>query len=449
VSQARKPGRLRPHARSLMEALREFLTPQVWKQVRKEASRRKLSRWDIRPLFLVLLTMTWCCGDSLAERFETARGFYVACHDKRRRPGTTFQGFQQALGRLPMNVLRALSAAIRERIVKVCSAHWWCNGFIPLGCDGSRLECARTAELEKRLGSGGKEDSAPTLWVTAIVHLLTGVPWTWRFGRGSKPSERRHLVQMLQDLPRLALIVADAGYYGYELLTELIRARVSYLIRMSSTVTLYTETHNPLEQFREGWVYYWPEWSQKQDLPPVPARLILVRDKRRKVDVWLLTDVTAERLSLDDASRYYRWRWENEGYFRTYKRTLAKMKLMSRTVREVHREAEASMIAAQLLLALGAEAMPVAKGQEPRAMCSPRKVLLEFRRELSGPRSARGRRNFTERLRDCCRERRQRTTVKAVRSWPRRKPHKSPGPPTILTLTDAQKRRISRVGLTI
>lgn len=449
MNQARKPGRLRPHARSLMDALSEFLTPQVWKQVRKAASRRKLPRWDVRPLLLVLLTMTWCCGDSLAERFEVARGFYVVCHEKRRRPGTTFQGFLQALDRLPMSVLRTVSAAMRVMIVKACDAHWWLREFIPFGCDGSRLECPRTAELEQRLGSGGKEDSAPTVWVTAIVHLMTGVPWTWRFGRGSKPSERSHLVQMLKDLPRQALVVADAGYYGYELLTELVRAQVSYLIRMSSTVTLYTETQQPLHRFREGMVYYWPDWAQKGGRPPILARLLCVRDKRRKVDVWLLTDVPAERLSLRDASRYYRWRWENEGYFRTYKRTLAKMKLMSRTIREVHREAEASMIAAQLLLALGAQAMPVAKQEEPRAMCSPRKVLLEFRRELHNPNWKRDRRNFAKRLRDCCRERRARATAKAVRAWPRRKPHKSPGPPTILTLSDAQKRKISQLKLAI
>jgi hypothetical protein len=449
VNQARKPGRLRPHARSLMQALGEFLTPQVWKQVRNAASRRKLPRWDVRPLVLVLLTMTWCCGDSLAERFEAARGFYVVCHDKRRRPGTTFQGFLQALDRLPMSVLRALSAALRAMIMKACDAHWRLGGFIPLGCDGSRLECARTAELEKRLGSGGKEDSAPTVWVTAIVHLLTGVPWTWRFGRGSKPSERSHLVAMLKELPRQALVVADAGYYGYGLLTELIRAKVSYLIRMSSTVTLYTETQHRLSGFREGMVYYWPEWAQKRGLPAVLARLVCLRDKRRKVDVWLLTDVPPERLSLRDAGRYYRWRWENEGYFRTYKRTLAKMKLMSRTVREVHREAEASMIAAQLLLALGAQAMPVANKEGPRVLCSPRKVLLEIRRELHDPNPTRRRPSFRKCLHDCRREQRIRSSAKAIRDWPRRKPHKSPGPPTILTLSGEQKRKILQVGLAI
>jgi len=43
---------------------------------------------------------------------------------------------------------------------------------------------------------------------------LTGVPWTWRFGRGSKPSERNHLVEMLKDLPWQALVVCAASIYG-------------------------------------------------------------------------------------------------------------------------------------------------------------------------------------------------------------------------------------------
>ncbi len=73
------------------------------------------------------------------------------------------------------------------------------------------------------------------------------------------------------------------------------------------------------------------------------------------MDVWLFTNVEdPKRLSVETAGTFYRWRWENEGFFRTYKRTLNKVKLMSRTVRSVHREAEASMIATQLLLCQGA-----------------------------------------------------------------------------------------------
>jgi hypothetical protein len=444
MSQARKPARLRPRAKSLLEALHEFLTPEVWKQVRKVASRRKMPRWDIRPLLWLALTMTWCCGDSLPEKFEVARGFYVVCHDKRRRPGETFSGFQQALNRLPMPVLRALAAGIRGRIEHLLTDRWQTGEFVPLGCDGSRLECPRTVELEQRLGTGGKEDSAPTLWLTAIVHLITGVPWTWRWGKGGKASERQHLIQMLKDLPAKALVIADAGYFGYEFIEELFSAGVLFLIRMSSNVTLYTEEDTPLAKFTEGLVYYWTDRAKKKGLRPIPTRLLCVRDRKRKVDVWLLTNVVScQRLPLADANRFYRWRWENEGYFRTYKRTVGKLKLFSRTVREVHREAEASMIATQLLLAQGARALPKAQRGEPRVMCSPRKVLLEIRREMRGLKGSR-RGKFSERLKGCQRDRRQRSSPKAVRSWPRRKDHKPPGAPKILTLPVAQKHLFSR-----
>ncbi len=47
---ARKLRRLQ-HPQSLMEHLRQFLTPQVWKQARQAVPRgRSLPRWDLQPL---------------------------------------------------------------------------------------------------------------------------------------------------------------------------------------------------------------------------------------------------------------------------------------------------------------------------------------------------------------------------------------------------------------
>ena len=459
MGKARKPRQMRRGAKSLPECIREFLTPAVWKQARQGANRRKKPRWDVHPLCFVLLMMTWCCGDSLPEKFEVARGFYVRSRSKRRRPGETFQGFQQALERLPMGVLRGLADGVRGRIEAIFGSRLLVDGFIPLGCDGSRLECPRSEELEKRLGTtgkktkrkhrgkGSKKSAAPTIWLTALVHLGNGVPWAWRFGKGGKASEREHLSRMLHLLPKSALVVTDAGYYGYKLISDLIRARADFLIRMSTNVTLYTEEHVEMKDFREGVVYYWPKGVQKTGGEPIRARLIRLRgrSKKRKYDVWLLTNVMdSRRLSISMADRFYRWRWESEGYFRTYKLTMAKMKMSSRTVRCVHREAEASMIATQLLLAQGALAMPEAKGKEEAIVCSPRQVLREIRRELLGTGSPRRRLPFSERLRDCRRERRARKTAKEKRVWPRRKNHKPPGPPQILTLTNAQKRLLSR-----
>src|SRR5437763_1882709 len=134
-----------------------FLTPQVWKQAQQAARRCRALRWQVQPLVFVLLAMTWCAGDSQPERFETARAFYVALHQRRRRPGKTYAGFEKALAKVPLPVLRAVASGVRRRIAQVFAVRLWVDGFIPLACDGSRLACPRSAELERRLGLGTKK----------------------------------------------------------------------------------------------------------------------------------------------------------------------------------------------------------------------------------------------------------------------------------------------------
>lgn len=423
--------------RSLLDHVRQFLTPQVCKQARRAVPRRPAPpRWDLQPLLLVALALTWAAGDSQPERFEVARGFYVAAYAARRRPGKTLQGFQQALSRVPMRLLRALAAGVRQRIQARYAQRLLCDGFVPMGCDGTRLECPRAAELEARLRPAGKLDAAPTLWVTAFVHLGTGLLWSWRIGPGTA-DERQHLRALLPTLSPQALVVADAAYMGYELAAAILQSRRSFLLRISSKVRLYTRDHRELETWVEGPVYYWPEYAQRAGLPPLCCRLIRVPARgRAKRDVWLLTDVLdPARLPLPTAARFYRWRWRNEGFFRIYKRTLGKLKLSSRTVRLVHREAEVSLLATQLLLAHADLALRPSRSAG-RPAISPRQVLLEVRRELGGTSGRRG--NYARRLRGCRAASRCQISPKARREWPRRKPHQPPGPPQLHTLTDEQ-----------
>ena len=441
MARARKRARQRRRTKLLIGSMGEFLTAAVFKQVRNAGERRKSPRWDLHPLLYILLLTSYCCGDSLPEKFEAARGFYVVCCPKRKRPGVSFTGFEKAVAKLPMPVLRTLAAAIRGRMEAVFGDRWKVGNFIPFGCDGTRQACPRTEELEKRLGTFGKEGSPPMIWNTSIVHLTLGVPFCWRLGKGGKASERNNLIHMLSWLPAAALIVADAGYVGYEVTAALIRANVFFLIRMSSMATFYSESNELLEEFREGIVYYWPKTQQNEGKPPIRGRLMRIHSCRHKVDVWLFTNVEdPQQLPLETAATCYRWRWENEGFFRTYKRTLKKVTLMSRTVRQVHREADASMIATQLLLCQGALAMPVPQKGNLPVMCSPRGVLLEARRDISARRAPKE--PFSQRITRAQREQRVRTSAKQQREWPRRKAHTPPHPPLLLTLTDEQKTKI-------
>jgi hypothetical protein len=432
--------RISQRPQSLIGNVRQFLTPQLWKQARQAVPpSRAVPRWDLQPLVLVMIAMTWTAGDSQGERFETARGFYVACYAARKRPGKTLEGFQKALGRVPMRQLRALAAGVRQEIRNRYAARLLVDGFEPMGCDGSRIECPRTTELEARLGRAGKTDAAPTLWVTALVHLPTGLLWSWRLGPGTA-AEQEHLRHLLSALAPEALIVCDAAYMGYDLVRAIVASRRSFLFRMSSKVHLYTLEEATLKDWAEGPVLYWPEYAQRKGIAPLYCRLIRVPAKgEAKHDVWLLTDVLdPARLPAATAARFYRWRWRNEGVFRIYKRLINKVKLSSRTVDLVHREAELSLLATQLLLAHADLALrPATEASVGEPVLSPRRVLMQgtARRRV---------RSYRDRLEGCRAEVRKQTSAKATREWPRRKPHKPPRPPVLLTLDGYQKALLNQ-----
>ena len=105
---AKRAKRQAKRSESLSGSIRQFVTPAVWKQVKKAASQhgcRNGIRWTLQPLIMIGAIMTWCAGQTDADRFVLARSFYVQVHcPKRARPGETFSGFCQAMQRLPMPV---------------------------------------------------------------------------------------------------------------------------------------------------------------------------------------------------------------------------------------------------------------------------------------------------------------------------------------------------------
>lgn len=433
-----------PAARALGAALSQFLTPQVWKQAHRAwHTLYAPPRWTLQPLIWVLLTVTWCAGQSQEERFAAARAAYVAHHQHTRRPGTTLAGFLAALAKVPLPVLRALARGVRQRLGALWVESLRVGGWVPLACDGSRLECPRSAQLQQRLGEAGKPGSAPTIYLTTLVLLPLGLVWSWCWGKGTA-SEHHHLRQLLRTLPRQALLVADACYLGYDLFAAILHAQAAFLVRLSSRAYLYTLEQVPLAAWTEGLVYYWPTAVQGKGLPPIPARLLRVRGK--KADVWLLTSVLGpQQLSHKTVGRVYGWRWRNEGLFRDYKRLLGKVKLSSRTVALVHREAEGSLLALQLLLAL---AVPTPVGRAVVLPGSPRQQLLRLRGAITaalrdlGPRQFAPYQQMLRVVRSTNRP--ARVSAKVRQAWARRKDHTPPKPPKLRVMNDALKAKLAK-----
>ena len=233
---------------------------------------------------------------------------------------------------------------------------------------------------------------------------------------------------------------------GYDLFTAIPQAPAGFLVRLSSRAYLYTTEHVPLAAWTQGLVYSWPAELQKKGLPPIRARRLRVQGP--KVDVWLLTSVLEpDQLSRQTAGQVYRWRWRNEGLFRDYKRLLQKMKLSSRTVALVHREAEGAMLALQLLLALAA--LPAQDGRRVIVVTgSPRQQLLRLRGAITGALRGLGPRQFAAYARMLTVVRSQvrvRVSAKVRQEWPRRKDHKPPKPPKLRGMSDALKAKLQKV----
>jgi hypothetical protein len=241
------------------------------------------------------------------------------------------------------------------------------------------------------------------------------------------------------------LLVCDAGSVGDDLFGRLLKQECSFLIRLSSQAQLDSLELVAVAGFTEGEFWYWTDDAERTSQPPWRVRVIRVAAPKRQNDVWLITHVLdPKRLPAGLAARFDRMRWESECFFRTDKRVVKDVRLVSRTVPLVVREAEVSLLACQLLLGQGAWALKVGGQRAGRDewKCSAAEVLREIRRELDAARKPKPRSSFAQRLPPIGRDRRERTGPKRKRQPPRRKTPVAPQPPRLKVLNAEQKRQI-------
>ena len=251
--------------------IRQFLTPQVWKQARGRSARRPRSP-AMGPPTLGLDH----AGHDLGRRRLAAREvrdgprLLRGLLSRPQAPRQDHPGIPEGPGPAAHATAAGPGRRRAARDPPPLAERLLVDGFEPMGCDGSRIECPRTAELEARLRQAGKDDSAPTLWVTAFVHLGTGLFWSWRLGPGP-PTSGSTSGTCWRRSRREALIVADAAYMGYELASG---HRAEPAVVPVADVLEGRPLHprgRELTTWSEGPVFYWPKYVQEKGLPPLRA----------------------------------------------------------------------------------------------------------------------------------------------------------------------------------
>jgi hypothetical protein len=121
-----------------------------------------------------------------------------------------------------------------------------------------------------------KKATSPQLGLTLRWPGGSGLPWAGRRGP-SGASERAHVVAMVPELPAHALLVADAGFVGYEVWQALLPAGHPFVIRVGANVRLLRQL-GWVREHAQG-VYVWPDYAARKRQPPLGLRPIVFGTK--------------------------------------------------------------------------------------------------------------------------------------------------------------------------
>jgi len=260
----------------------------------------------------------------------------------------------------------------------------------------------------------------------------TGLPWAWRVGRADA-TERDHLRSMLPELPAGALVVADALFIGFDLLSRMDRRGLRFLVRVGANVRLLRRLG--FVQENRNTVYLWPNAAHRRR-PPLVLRLIRLKTKRG-ADVCLITNAPS-RFSNDDAAVLYRMRWGVEVFYRSLKQTLERRKMRSANAARALIELHWTMVGLMLLGLMGVRHL-IQAGRDPLAL-SVACALRAVRRSAAATTGRIGRWALRTVLGRAVKDAYLRTGSKNSWSWPRKKKHRACGSPRVVPATRAQRQ---------
>lgn len=380
--------------------------------------------------------MVWDDGQTLSARFEHACEF---AHDQHAhwKLGRFYPGFAQALVDKSPEIVAGMKSRFRRRMEERFPKRFRDrDGYCVLAVDGSRIECPHTAANETGLGCAGRDKTAPQVFVTTLWHAGIALPWDFRTGPGTD-SERRHLEQMCENLPKNTLLLADGGFVSFELCRTLLTHGHSFLMRVGGNITLLEKLEYDYER-RGDIVYLWPQ--AKRHLPPLKLRLVRLRDARGQA-ICLLTNLLDKKRFTDKRAReLYQLRWGVEVFYRSCKQTLERRRCLSRTPQTCGAEVQWLLLGVWLLGLMTVRAQ-IERVLDPRHW-SVAKARNVVRRALrSTRREPRRRLNFHAALAAATLDHYQRHSPKTSRNYPRKKRETPPRPPNIQPATAQEQTR--------
>ena len=379
--------------------------------------------WKARMLVFAAVLWVWSDEGTLGKRFVTARKLVIKMFRWQEEPGTSYQGFIKALHKWTAKLFAVILPRLRDLMRQSAGDCWTVAGWVVFGVDGSRVETPRTKANEARFHptkkrkkqrrarkgkapqltkkasrqakqatkrkqvakkqaskNSKKQLASPQIWLTLFWHVGLGLPWGWKTGPVDS-SERAHMLEMLGILPENSMIVADAGFVGYDNWRAIKDAGHSFVIRVGANVKLLKRLGYARES--AGRVYLWPDKARKNNQPPMVLRLIRVHNGKHPM--YLVTNVLIKKhLSDHDAAEIYKARWGIEVFFRSFKQTFGRRKLRSKSPDNALLELDWSLVGLWTVYLMAVDEA-VKQGESPHrvsvagALAAIRTVMRDYR----------------------------------------------------------------------
>lgn len=432
-------------------------------------------KWVAEEVMAQALIWSWQEATNVTDAFDQTREI---CDDlKLSRTIVTYTAFMNALTRHREMFHDRLRDQFQRLAEEVGGERFRTHGWVLIGFDGSRVTAPRSESNERAFcapnyGKGkramyGKKKSKgmrrtrnkqnppqpqkPQAWITMMWHMGLRLPWSWRLGP-SNSSERDHVKDMLrtEDFSENTLFCGDAGFVGYPLWSDILKADQHFLVRVGANVDLLSEQAD-VKKCGGGEVLCWPKGRMSSGERPLRLRLVQV--KVGKTRMWILTSVLSERkLSKKQIAKYYKMRWGIEVEFRGLKQTLDKHTLKCRNSERILVELDWSIraMAVAELIALR-EQMIAASEQDTNADYDPKdrslantmRALRKCMRQLHKSPDAED--DLLQALSRAIVQRYNNRTDKRARYQPKNPDKKPLGDPNVTKLTTEQRTKLKQL----
>jgi hypothetical protein len=267
----------------------------------------------------LLLTMVSDAGRRgyglLVEHFWSAARF--AKVRLPRKNAVTGEAFCLARKKVPWIFLRLLLHQAAARFQTTFGPKFLWKGRQVFAVDGTKLPLLRDKSLFKEFGSA-RGAGRPMTTISALYDVFSRVPADVTFGPHAS-SERGHLYELLDAVPKGSVLVIDRGYPGFELFCEL-RSRGIDFIARSPTRSCFGAVRkfvrSGLDHDRITLVR-----NKRSKNRAFPDTMIVraMRFREGKDRMVLLTSLSGRTASRSQLAALYKARWSIEGAYKILK----------------------------------------------------------------------------------------------------------------------------------